>query len=169
MGAGIGCLVLCIFYVKPLRAAKNPTVVGILRDNYGKKVGMCSSILNALGLLINILAQLIAASTVIETVFPKMGMLFSLLISAVIAVFYVVVGGTKGAGIAGIMKLLLLSATMITLGVIVLSKTGGFTAVWDMMGKFTVETGTPFKSLFSRGVGTDLGSCISLLFGVVCT
>ena len=69
LGGGIGCLILALVYVKPLRAQKSPTLVGMVRDEYGPRVGMAATLLNSVGTFINILSQLIAASAVVVVVF----------------------------------------------------------------------------------------------------
>ena len=99
LGGGLGCLILALVFVKPLRAQASPTLVGMVRDEYGPKVGMAATILNSVGTFINILSQLIAASAVVVVVFETMGTVVAILLSAVFMILYVVFGGTKGAGI----------------------------------------------------------------------
>ena len=36
LGAGLGCLILALVYVRPLRRQSSPTLVGMVRDEYGK-------------------------------------------------------------------------------------------------------------------------------------
>ena len=40
LGGGIACLLLAIFFVKPIRHSKSTTLVGIIADEYGEKAGM---------------------------------------------------------------------------------------------------------------------------------
>ena len=173
LGGGLGCLILGLIYVKPLRAQGNPTLVGMVRDEYGPKVGMAATILNSVGTFINILSQLIAASAVVVVVFETMGTVVAIILSAVFMVLYVVFGGTKGAGIVGILKTVLLYLTMVICGVIVLRKCGGVGGFTDMVNNLHIAnadgTERNLWSLFGRGFWTDFGSCMSLILGVLTT
>lgn len=173
LGGGLGCLILGLIYVKPLRAQASPTLVGMVRDEYGPKVGMAATILNSVGTFINILSQLIAASAVVVVVFQTMGTVVAILLSAVFMILYVVFGGTKGAGIVGILKTVLLYLTMVICGVIVLRKCGGLGGFTDMVNNLHLAnadgTERNLWSLFGRGFWTDFGSCMSLILGVLTT
>ncbi len=169
LGGGIACLVLAIAYVKPLRRTGIPTLVGMIRQEYGAGSGMAASLLNAVGTFINILSQLISATAVIAVLFPSVSTVWAVIISAIFMVLYVVFGGTKGAGMVGILKTLLLYGAMMACGVLVLSMVGGFGSFVDMVHGIDNPDGINFFSLFSRGIGIDLGSCFSLIFGVLTT
>ena len=173
LGGGIGCLIMAIIYVKPLRRQSSPTLVGMVRDEYGKSVGLAATILNSVGTFINILSQLIAASAVVLVVFPNLGVVWTIIISAVFMVLYVVFGGTKGAGIVGLLKLGLLYVTMVVCGVIVLQLcggVGGFTSMVNGLQVTDADGGVRnLWSLFGRGFWTDFGSCMSLILGVLTT
>jgi SSS family solute:Na+ symporter len=173
LGGGIGCLIMAIIYIKPLRKQSSPTLVGMVRDEYGKSVGMAATILNSVGTFINILSQLIAASAVVLVVFPNLGSVWTIILSAVFMVLYVVFGGTKGAGIVGMLKLGLLYVTMVVCGVIVLKFCGGVGAFTSMVNGLQIQTSDGgvrnLWSLFGRGFWTDFGSCMSLILGVLTT
>ncbi|MCQ2452090.1 MAG: hypothetical protein MJ075_03015 [Oscillospiraceae bacterium] len=175
LGGGLGCLILALVYTKPLRAQGVPTLVGMVRKEYGKNVGMAATVLNSVGTFINIWSQLIAASAVIVVVFPKMGAAMTFVIAAIFMILYVIFGGTKGAGIVGILKTCLLYATMVICGVIVLNKVGGVGAFVDMVNGLVIQStdGTVINrnmwSLFGRGFWQDAGSGLSLLLGVLTT
>ena len=175
LGGGIGCLILALVYVKPLRAQKSPTLVGMVRDEYGPRVGMAATLLNSVGTFINILSQLIAASAVVVVVFGKMGTVPAIILSAVFMVLYVVFGGTKGAGVVGILKTVLLYITMVICGVIVLNKVGGIGGFTSTVNDLVIQNkdGSVIDrnmwTLFGRGFWTDFGSCMSLILGVLTT
>ena len=175
LGGGLGCLILALGYVRPLRAQTSPTLVGMVRDEYGPKVGMAATLLNSVGTFINILSQLIAASAVVVVVFETMGTAVAIILSAVFMVLYVVFGGTKGAGIVGILKTVLLYVTMVICGVIVLNKLGGVSGFTGAVNALVIQTkdGAVVErnlwSLFGRGFWTDFGSCMSLILGVLTT
>lgn len=173
LGGGIGCLVLALVYVKPLRSQNCPTLVGMVRNEYGHSVGMAATILNSLGTFINILSQLIAASAVVLVVWPTMGAAWTFVISAVFMILYVVFGGTKGAGIVGILKLALLYVTMVVCGIVVLNLCGGVSGFTGMVNELHIANANGTErnlwSLFGRGFWTDFGSCMSLILGVLTT
>jgi len=169
LGAGIACLVLALVYIKPLRASGCPTLVGMIKQEYGPSAGMAATILNSVGTFINIFSQLLAASAVIQVIWETMGTPVAIIIAAVFMVLYVVFGGAKGAGIVGILKLVLLYVAMVSCGVIALNKLGGVSGALDTMKGFSESLGLKFTSLFCRGVGTDAGACVSLILGVLTT
>ena len=169
LGGGLACLILALFYTKPLRAKSNATLVGMIGQEYGPTPGMAASLLNTVGTFINIISQLLSASAVLLVVWPAMGTLWTVILSALFMALYVVFGGTRGAGIVGILKLLLLYVSMAACGVVVLICTDGLGGFLSMVEGFRQSTGVNYFSLFCRGVGTDLGSCLSLILGVLTT
>lgn len=173
LGGGLGCLILALIYVKPLRKQNCPTLVGMVRNEYGPSVGMAATVLNSVGTFINILSQLIAASAVVLVVWPQMGAAWTFVISAVFMVLYVVFGGTKGAGIVGLLKLGLLCVTMVVSGLVVLNLCGGIGGFTDMVNGIVITESDGSTrnlwSLFGRGFWTDFGSCMSLILGVLTT
>ncbi|MCQ2406087.1 MAG: hypothetical protein MJ067_02580 [Oscillospiraceae bacterium] len=173
LGAGIGCLILAVLFVKPLRAQSSPTLVGMVRDEYGPKVGMAATLLNSIGTFINILSQLIAASAVVVVVFEKMGSVVAIILAAVFMILYVVFGGTKGAGIVGILKTILLYFSMVLCGIIVLRKCGEYGGFINMVNNLGIKNADGsvrnLWSLFGRSFWKDFGSCMSLILGVLTT
>ena len=169
LGAGIACLILALVYTKPLRASGCPTLVGMIKNEYGPSAGMAATVLNSIGTFINILSQLLAASAVVLVIWPNMGTVWTIIFSAVFMILYVVFGGAKGAGIVGILKTVLLYVAMVSCGIIALKALGGASGVSATMDKFSAELGRNFSSLFCRGFGTDAGACVSLILGVLTT
>lgn len=159
LGAGIACLFLALVYAKPLRRANCPTLVGIIRREFGDAAGMLASILSAVGTFINVISQLISATAVIAVVVPTLGTEAAVAISVLFMILYVIFGGAKGAGFVGIVKMALLYVAMLACGVLVL---------WRMEFADLVKA-VPKLSLFARGVGTDGGACLSLILGVLTT
>lgn len=169
LGSGIACLILAIVYVKPLRNSRCSTLTAIIRQEYGPGCGMAASILSSFGSFINIISQLIAATAIIAVICPDLSLPVSLLISAVFMVLYIIFGGTKGSGIVGTLKMLLLYMTMLSGGVIVLSLCGGLGGILHLVDGIENPDNIHFYSLFARGAGTDLGACLSLTLGVITT
>ena len=169
LGAGIACLVLALVYAIPLRRSGCPTLVGMIRQEFGPTAGMTASILNSVGTFINIISQIIAATAVIAVVLPNLGIVPAVIISGVFMALYVIFGGTKGAGMVGILKTVLLYVAMMACGVMVLYMVGGFGSFVEMVEAINDPNGVDFFSLFARGAGKDLGAALSLLFGVLTT
>ena len=169
LGAGISCLILALVYAKPLRRSGCPTLVGIIRKEYGPKVGMTVSVLSCLGTFINVIPQIIAATAVLAVVFPSMSLSAEVAFSVIFMILYVIFGGTKGAGIIGIVKMILIYLTMILSTVMVLHTVGGLSAFLGMVQNIPNPEGIRFTSLFARGVGTEIGACLSVLLGITTT
>ena len=169
LGGGIACLILTLIYCKPFRDSGCPTLIGIIEKEYGSGVGLTASILSSVGTFINIISQLLAASAVLLVIMPSVGTLLTVLISAIVMILYVVFGGTKGAGMVGIVKLVLLYLSMIICGILALHLAGGLGSFTATVGELSKETGVNLFSVFARGAGTDLGSCLSLILGVLTT
>ena len=169
LGAGIACLILALVYAKPLRRTGCATLVGIIRREYGDATGMTVSVLSATGTFINIISQLISATAVIAVVIPTMGINAAVAIAVVFMILYVIFGGTKGTGMVGIVKMVLLYVTMIACGALVLYLVGGAGPFVDMVKAIDNPEGVRFFSLFARGVSTDGGACLSLILGVLTT
>ena len=169
LGSGIACLILALVYVKPLRNTRCSTLTAIIRTEYGPACGMAASILSSFGSFINIISQLIAATAIIAVIFPGFSLPLALVISAVFMVLYIIFGGTKGSGIVGVLKMLLLYVTMLSSGAIVLRLCGGLGGVLRMVSGIENPESIRFFSLFARGAGTDLGACLSLTLGVITT
>lgn len=169
LGGGIACLILALVYVKPLRRSGCPTLVGMVAQEYGHSAGLAATILNSVGTFINILSQLLAASAVVLVVWPTMGTVWTIILAAVFMVLYVVFGGAKGAGVVGILKLVLLYVSMVTCGILALNHVGGVSGLSAAISGFSAELGRNFSSLFCRGFGTDAGACVSLILGVLTT
>lgn len=169
LGAGISCLILALIYAKPLRRTGCTTLVGMIRQEYGPKVGMAVSVLSSVGTFINVIPQVISATAVLTVVFPHLGLKPEVMISVVFMTLYVIFGGTKGAGIVGIVKMILIYITMVISAGMVLQMVGGIPAFTSMARSIPDPDGIRFTSLFSRGVGTDIGACLSVLLGVITT
>ena len=169
LGAGIACLILALIYAIPLRRSGCTTLVGLIRKEYGDTAGIWASILSTVGTFINIISQLISATAVIAVVFPQIPLAVSVLSSAGLMVLYVIFGGTKGTGIIGIVKMLLLYISIILCAGIVLQKADGLSGFTQMVNNIENPEGIRFFSLFARDVGTDLGACLSLILGVLTT
>jgi len=163
LGAGIACLLLALVFNKPLRASSGATLVGIISDEYGETIGVVASVLSSIGTFINILSQIIAATTVVQIIIPTVSVNLALLISAALMIAYVVFGGVKGAGMVGVVKLVLLIAAVLISVIIVISRCNGIAMLWNNLDH------DKYFNLFARGIGKDCGAGLSLILGVLST
>ena len=168
-GGALGCLALALVYAKPLRAKQPKTLIGAIADEYGENVGVTATVLNAFGTFINVFAQLLAASAVIDVVIHGISTYEAILIAATTMLLYVIFGGTRGAGIVGLLKLFLISLAMVSCGLIacyLMNQAGG---VLNTFFKVSAESGRNFLDPFCRGFGLDAGAGLSLILGVLTT
>ena len=161
-GASIGCLLLALFFTDKLYESKEQTISSVIVKEYGVKVGSTASILGAVGIFINIIAQILAASVLIESVFP-MPMAAASFIAVVIMAAYVVFGGVKGAAIVGIVKLILTYLGVVICGALLMGKVG---SLGDFLAGFQTEG---ILTPFARGVLKDGGAGLSVIVGVLST
>ncbi len=164
LGGGIAALILAVGFIRPFRASGSTTLVGIVAKEYGKTTGMLASVLSSVGIFINILSQLLSAVAVIFVIAPTVGTIPALIIAAALMIVYVTLGGIKGAGMVGILKLILLYITVVFCAVSVLVLTRGLGAFLEQVSALGRDFG-----LFSRGFGVDAGAGASLIFGVLTT
>ncbi len=182
LGSGIGCLVLALGFVRPYRASGCSTLLQIVSKEYGPHVESLGSIFCSIGIFISVVAQVLAATALLSTIFP-IGHLAAALISIVLMAFYVIFGGMWGAGMGGVAKLILLYVSSIVGGILVFGLAHGYSGLLETVQ--ALLAGTPlgslsdlattadvhqrFTSLLARGASKDIGSCLSLLLGVLST
>ncbi len=182
LGSGIGCLILALTYVARMRASDKKTLVGVIVEEYGERIELFAAIFSAIGIFISVIAQVISASALVTTLFP-MSPLVAAVVSGTIMALYVIFGGVWGAGIGGVVKLVLLYVSSIAGCLVVLSLAGGPSGLMDAVGTALVGTdlgaisgivtqadiAPRFLSLVARGPLKDLGSALSLILGVIST
>lgn len=182
LGAGIGCLILALVYVVPLRRGNTGTLLSIISNEYGSSARYVGSLFSSIGIFISVVAQIVSAVALITSVFPMNSVLAAVIAIALMAV-YVVFGGLWGAGMGGIVKLILLYLAAVVSCVLALTVSGGFTGMLDGLSRTLVGTplgslegieavediGGQFFNLVARGPSKDIGSGLSLLLGVLST
>ncbi len=169
LGGGLACLVLALLFVVPWRRSGEMTLIGIISKEFGPRVGLTASLLSSIGTFINIISQLLSGTAVIAVIAPGLGLFPALLITAIFMALYVIGGGIHGAGIVGILKLVLLYVSMIGCGILVLHLCGGITGFTNLVQGINNPDGIRFGSLFARGLGKDAGAGLSLILGVLTT
>ena len=181
LGSGLGCLLLAIGYVVPLRKSGNTTLLAVISKEYGNTAGYIGSVLSSTGIFISVIAQVVAATAMLSTLFP-LSPTVAALISISLRAAYVIFGGVWGAGMGGVVKLILLYGVSIIGGVIAwklagtqglmnsLRETLGGTSLGSITGLADGGAVTQrYSNLIARGAMKDIGSAISMILGVLST
>ena len=92
IGAALGCVILAIGYVIPLRRSDCTTLLEVVSKEYGKKTEVLGSVLCSLGMFVSIVAQILSASALLMTLLP-IKFYLAAAISCLIMMMYVVFGG----------------------------------------------------------------------------
>lgn len=182
LGSGIGCLILALGFAVSYRESGCSTLLQIVSREYGAKAESLGSIFCSIGIFISVVAQVLSATALLITIFPMSHLTAAVLSIALMAV-YVIFGGMWGAGLGGVAKLILLYVSSILGGILVFGLAGGFSGLMDSLGTLLEGTtlgavngltdeigiGERYTSLVARGAGKDIGSCLSLILGVLST
>ena len=158
LGSGIALIIMAIFYAVPLRRSSLTTVSEFLVGNYGKIAGPFTSISASAGIFFSIVASTLTALSLVAGLF-KVNMETSGVIVLLLTVAIVFFGGISGAGMAGLLKILLIFSTIFV---------GGIISYFDMgqwQGLQAAFPAYPWFSLFGRGVEDGLFSLVSMIVG----
>ena len=163
LGAGIACLFLGTFMLRPLYSSNKSTIPQYLTETYGQAIGPISSVFTSIGIFINIIAQGLAAVALLTSM-AHVNATVALVISTVLVLAYVLAGGLQGTGIVGTIKLTLLYGAVIAAGGLALYKFGGMSGLFEAFPEHF-----PWFSLFGRGFSLDFAAGFSLVVGVLST
>ena len=162
LGSGIALIIMAIFYAVPLRRSSLTTVSEFLVGNYGKIAGPFTSISASAGIFFSIVASTLTALSLVAGLF-KVNMEVSAAIVLLLTVAIVFFGGINGAGMAGLLKILLIFSTIFVGGII------SFMDLGQWQGLKATFPEYPWFSLFGRGVEDGLFSLVSMIVGVIST
>ena len=182
IGAALGALVLGVLYAGPLRRSGCSTLMEVVRKQYGRRAETVGSILFLIGIFISITSQLLSSSAMISSLFGASTTL-ALCVGAALIAALVLSGGIKSAGAGGIVKLALLYVSSLAAGIAVWKIGHGLDGIRESI---TTLYETPqlaslndiaaaedihqrYNTFLARGPLKDLGGCLSLTLGVVCT
>ena len=182
IGAALGALVLGVAYAGPLRRSGCSTLMEIVKKQYGRRAETVGSILFLVGIFISITSQLLSSSAMISSLFGTSTTL-ALAIGAVLIAALVLSGGIKSAGAGGIVKLVLLYISSIAAGVAVWKIGHGLGGIRESIAAIyespqlaamnditcAEDIHRRYGTFLARGPLKDLGGCLSLTLGVVCT
>ena len=162
LGASLGCLLLALIYARPVRRSDCTTIQQIISAEYGPTAGLVTSILTAIGIVLNIVAQILAANALLGSMFGLNPFWWSV-VSVVIMACYVLFGGIKGSGLLGLIKLMLLYMATVACGLLAIRMHGGLGEFYASLPK------VQYMNLFARGFGTDFGVGLNVALGVIST
>ena len=182
IGAALGALVLGVLYAGPLRRSGCSTLMEVVRKQYGRRAETVGSILFLIGIFISITSQLLSSSAMIGSLFGA-STTVALCIGAALVAALVLSGGIKSAGAGGIVKLVLLYISSLAAGIAVWKIGDGLTGIRESidaiyetpqlaaMNDITCaeDIHRRYGTFLARGPLKDLGGCLSLTLGVVCT
>ena len=100
LGGGLGCLLLALAFVKPLRKTGSMSLSQIVMKSYGQKAGVIASLFTSIGMFINIVSQMLAAAGLL-TAFLPISAFWASLIALFLMLVYVLFGGAKSVGLGG--------------------------------------------------------------------
>ncbi|MBR6292102.1 MAG: hypothetical protein IKR33_04795 [Bacteroidales bacterium] len=182
IGAALGALVLGVVYAGPLRRSGCSTLMEVVRKQYGRRAETVGSILFLVGIFISITSQLLSSSAMITSLFGiPLGV--ALAVGAVLIAALVFFGGIKSAGAGGIVKLVLLYVSSLAAGIAVWRLGSGLDGIHDSISAVysneqlasmngiagAEDIHCRYGTFLARGPLKDLGGCLSLTLGVVCT
>ena len=160
--SGVACLILGLFFSKALRSEEVITVSEFIGNKFGKDIRVYTSILSSFGMYIHIVAQFLAAMSIIETVFG-FGSLTSMLITFILILIFVLSGGIVSSSLIGKIKVFMLYSLMILATIVVLTKQHGITnLIHSLPDKNMI-------SMFSYGKSKAIQDMIAMVIGVLST
>jgi solute:Na+ symporter, SSS family len=160
LGGGIGCLIIALFMVRPMRNTRFETLPRFISSSYGTGAGVMAALFVSLGMFINIVPQIFSSMALLSSMFA-LELRLAALVTVFLAVAYVVFGGVWGTGLMGITKIMLTCAGMIISGVLAFTLSGGVVGLKEFFPAF------PWFSFFGRGINTDLAAAFALIVGVM--
>ncbi len=105
------------------------TLQQMIQSEYGPRAGFLSSVLGAIGIFLNIVAQLLSAMALLSAVVACPPFVTALL-SAGLMICYVFFGGMRGAGTIGLIKTVMLYICAIICVGLVFRESGGLYALY---------------------------------------
>lgn len=160
LGLTIGCILFAFIFVKPLRDSGCTTLQQMISNEYGTVSGIVTSVLCVLGIIINIVTQVLAANALLTTMF-NITPVQSAILCVLMMICYVVFGGVLGTGVLGIVKLVLIYIAVIFGTFTALKLSGGASTIYNILPHHE------YFNLFSRGFGIDIGAALSVALGII--
>lgn len=162
IGLSIGIFIIGVVLAPAIRRSDSDTIQGLIRNEYGERVGVVTTVLSSLSILLMVFIQIMACNKLIYTLFGLPQELCGL-IAIVLMASYVVFGGVLGTGALGVVKTVLVYIGVVYCAYLVFQLTDGLNAVTAALEP------EKYFNLLSRGASTDIGAGVSVIAGVVAT
>lgn len=162
LGSGIGCILMGLFFAKPIYNSGITTVPQIFTDEYGEGVATLTALFSAVGNFISVIVQIMSGIALI-TAIVDISPVLAALILYLLTIFYVVFGGIWGAGLVGLVKTILLYAGVGLCGLLAIRMQGGLSTFSQAL------PATQYFNMFAQGFSIDLASCLSMVLGTLTT
>jgi SSS family solute:Na+ symporter len=162
LGGGIGALLLAGLAPRLYNAGvtTGPEIIG---REFGPVGASLAAVLSSSGSFMSVVAQLLSGMALITAVSLSVTPASAILIVLLLIGSYVVFGGLLGASQVGMVKAGLVTLSVGCCGVLALNYVGGFGGLLAA----PELSPTRYFNFFGRGIGVDLGGCVSLILGVV--
>lgn len=161
LGGGIGCLIMGLWFVKPLRTVKLVTLPQFLGSHFGGGYAILSAGSTALGAFISLISQFLSGTALLGSVFP-IPVWGSALVMAALILAFAYGGGIKSFSRLGAAKIVFLYCVMI------FCVAAAFFDGQTPLALIKALPADPFFNIFSRGLALDMGAFLSLICGVLC-
>ncbi|MGA1846483.1 sodium:solute symporter family protein [Deferribacter abyssi] len=163
LGSGIACLLLGLFFSKPLRESDVVTVSEYIGRYFGSDLRKYTSFLSSFGMFIHIVAQFLAAGAIVSAVFG-FSFRLSLFITFVLLIIMIVSGGIVSSAAIGRFKIIILYSMMVLSFLIVLFKSNFFKSVLDGL-----PSGRHWFWFQDYGYKRGVVDLLSMIIGVIST
>lgn len=161
LGGGIGCLVIGLFLWKVYRRYKIDTISGLLAVTYGKRSQAWVGGYTSAGIFIQVFIQIVTAIPIFKYIL-HVNQIQGSIMAFVLITLSVVFGGMWGSGILGLLKIVLLFATLSYAAVISVGNIGNAYNA----GILPLH---PWFAPFPRGIGRDLFNFLAMVVGFFST
>ncbi|MCD8198884.1 MAG: sodium:solute symporter family protein [Phascolarctobacterium sp.] len=162
LGGGIGLLIMAFFYAVPLRQSGLTTISEFLVGNYGTTAGFFSSLSATAGIFFSIVASTLTALHLVTGIL-KVSLSSSAVIIVLVVMGLVFFGGISGSGMAGLLKIIFIFATIFVGGLLAYNDAGQWRGLHAALPDY------PWFNLFGRGVQDGIYSLLSMIVGVIST
>ena len=162
LSSGITFIVMGFLYASPLRKTGLETISQYLVLNYGKTAGSIASWVTTIGIFFSVVSSCLPGIGILCAVFDASVWTAALILILLVA-SYVFFGGMKSAGVGGILKMIILFASLFV---------AGGAAFWSIHTDPAIGAALPdfpWFSLVGNGTGNAAANLLSVFVGIICT
>jgi len=162
LGIGLGLIVMAGLYASPLRRAGLETVPEYLSIHYGRLAGPLASVISSLGILFSQVASMLSGIALIGLICGLVAWQAAIAI-VLLVIPCVFLGGLKGAGVSGLLKMAVLWVSLLAVGILACA------ALARLPDFDTIFPAFPWFSLMGNSGADGVGNLASLIIGIICT